>query len=488
MTAHSKSTRTLLKKYLFTILFLLLVTAAFSQKTIADSLRKSLTAVATDTGRVSVMWNLANAMNKYDPDSALIISQEALYLAQKIGYKEGESKSIGILGNTFLKIGNYTRALELYIQKLKLEEKRKSPRDLASALMNIGIVYRFQKEYRKALEYYGKADSVITQLNVGPLKYNIVLNLGDVYDLLDRSDSALMYFNKSLELANKPEDYKSPEDYKKSNKPDDYKIGKSLTGLGHSYRKLESYQQSLINYQNSFAYLQAANDDETYCESMLGLAELYRLMKKSDSSLYYAKQSLSLAKKDGLVPLELEAAEFLVEHYKEKRNIDSAFAYINKVHDLNDSVNNNSQIRQLQVLSSDEQFRQLELKESRRIAKVERSQQLQMLLIAIFIPGLFLITLLLSRVKLHLQAIRLLGVLSLLFFFEYLTLLLHPTVANLTNHTPVYEILIFVALAAVFIPAHHRLEHWLIHRLIHHRVHHADHDKEQSESKIKSPA
>ena len=62
--------------------------------------------------------------------------------------------------------------------------------------------------------------------------------------------------------------------------------------------------------------------------------------------------------------------------------------------------------------------------------------------------------------------IRVLGVLSLLFFFEYLTLLLHPTVANLTGHTPVLEILIFVVLASILIPAHHRIEHWFIQKLV----------------------
>jgi hypothetical protein len=199
-----------------------------------------------------------------------------------------------------------------------------------------------------------------------------------------------------------------------------------------------------------------------------------------------------MATKDRLLPLELEAAEFLVEHYKTERNIDSAFAFINKVHELNDSINSNSRIRQMQIMSSNEQFRQRSLEEKRKLDLAERSQQLQMLLIGIFIPGLFLITLLLSRVKLHLQAIRLLGVLSLLFFFEYLTLLLHPTVASLTNHTPVYEIMIFVGLAAILIPAHHRLEHWLIHKLVHHRIKHAEMEEKKenvlSVDEKKSPA
>ena len=485
MTSNSKCRLALLKKYLFTLALFLFTNCVFSQKKLADSLSDSLSVETTDTGRVYWMWNLAYAMSKYDPDSALTVAQEGIYLAKKINDKEGESRSLGVLASTFMKIGNYTRALDFNIQKLKLEEKRNKPRNLSSVLMNIGIVYVFQEEYRKGLEYYLKADSVMNQFNVKDLRYNIVLNLGDVFDRLNISDSALMFFNKSLELAYKYEDYLFK-------KPDDSKIGKSLTGLGHSYRKLGSYQHSLINYQNSFAYLLAANDDETYCEATLGLAKLYRLTEKNDSSAYYAKLSRSVAKKDGLLPLELEATEFLVEHYKEERNIDSAFAYINYVHDLNDSINSKSGVRQLQIISSNEQFRQLELNESRRRASAERYQQLQMLLIAIFIPGLFLITLVLSRAKLHLQAIRLLGVLSLLFFFEYLTLLLHPSVANLTNHTPVYEILIFVAIAAILIPAHHRLEHWLIHKLIHNRIRHPEKDKANEkapgEDKKNSPA
>ena len=490
MTPFSNCHPPVLKNYLFIISLLLFVICGYSQKTEADRLSNLLKTETTDTGRVRLMWNLAYIMSKYDPDSALTISQDALYLAKKIEDQEGESRSLGVLANTFVKIGNFPRALELNIQKLKLEEKRKTPRNLSSVLMNIGIVYVLQDEYRKGLVYYWKADSVMNQFNVKDLRYNITLNLGDVFDRLNVSDSALIFFNKSLELANKPEDYK-PEG-NDAKKPDDYKIGKSLTGLGHSYRKLGSYPMSLINYQKAIVYLQAANDDETYCEATLGLAKLYQLLEKHDSSGYFAKLSRSVAKKDGLLPFELEATEFLADHYKEERNIDSAFTYINYVHDLNDSLNNKSRIRQLQIISSDEQFRQRALQESRRLASIERSQQLQMLLIAIFIPGLFLITLLLSRVKLHLQAIRLLGVLSLLFFFEYLTLLLHPTVAALTNHTPVYEILIFVAIAAVLIPAHHRLEHWLIHRLVHHRIHHTNQDENQkktlSESKKNSPA
>ncbi|HUR66324.1 MAG TPA: tetratricopeptide repeat protein [Chitinophagaceae bacterium] len=430
----------------------------FAQRAKADSLARLLTTEKEDTNRVTLMWRWASAASLYNPDTALVLSFQALSLAKKINYTEGESRATGILANTFMRIGNYPRALELNIEKLKIEEKRNNSHNLASVLMNIGIVYVLQEQYANALEYYAKADSVIRRYNVEKLKYNIALNIGDAHDRLDNSDSAFVYYSRSLEIA------------KSGGDPDN--IGISMTGLGHTYRKLDDHRNSLLYYQAGILYLQAAQDDEILCEAALGLAKLFENGRQYDSAGYYANLSLTIAKKDGFLSKELEAAEFLTDHYKKVKDIDSAFTYVTYVRGLNDSVNSKDKIRESQVISSNEQLRQLELEEERDIKKKERFQQLQMLLIAIFIPGIFLVTIILSRINVHIKLIRLLGVLSLLFLFEYLTLLLHPTVAKLTNHTPVYEILIFVAFAALLIPAHHRLEHWMIHKLLHNRSQH----------------
>lgn len=468
----------LYRKWLFIAgcLFVLLFSLPynlFSQKTKVDSLSRLLSTAKDDTSRVKYMWQLARDIGTYNPDSALRLSQKALYLARKIDYKEGESRSLGILANTFIKIGNYPRALELNLEKLQLEEKRNNPRNMASVLMNIGVVYVLQEDYRNALSYYSKADSIIQQNKVDDLRYYAALNIGDAYNRLDISDSAFSYFSRSLELAKELDDIDL--------------IGTSMTGLGHSYLKMGDNEQSLYNYKKAIGYLTEANDDEILCEAMLGLANLYEKTKKYDSAAWYAGYSLTIARADGFLSKELEAAEFLTEHYRKVNSIDSAFTYVSYVKNLNDSVNSRSKIREMQVISSNEQFRQLEMEENRRIAQAERMQQLQMLLIAIFIPGFFLLTLFLSRINVSVKLIRLLGILSLLFLFEYLTLLLHPTVARLTHHTPVYEIIIFVGIAAILIPLHHKLEHWFIHKLLHHR-HGKQHPKPAVEAKKIVPA
>jgi tetratricopeptide (TPR) repeat protein len=442
-------------KYKFIFFWLILLPAClFAQKQKADSLERLLAAEKTDTGKVKRMWQLAGVINVYDPERALLLSQEALVLATRIKYTEGQSKSLGTMAYTYNIMGNYTRALELNLRRLKLEEKGDNPRDLAMSLLNIGIVYRYQEEYNEALKYYYRSDSVIMQNNIEEVKYYVYMNLGDVYDRLGKTDSAFNYFNKSLILSN-------------NLKNDDY-IGNSMTGLGHTYFKQGNAPFSLLYYSTAITYLQKASDDDVLCEAMLGLAKLYQgQLHKYDSAVYYASLVLRIAERTAILPKQLDAANFLTNQYKAMQNTDSAYAYLTMVQQLNDSINSRAKIRELQVISSDEKLRQQEIEENKKIAKRERKQQLQYLFIGIFIPGFFLLTLLLSRIKIHTRFIKIMGILSLLILFEYLTLLLHPTVATLTNHTPVYEMLIFVSIAAVVIPAHHRFEQWLIQKLTH---------------------
>jgi tetratricopeptide (TPR) repeat protein len=429
--------------------FCLLPGTLLAQKNITDSLYRLLEKEKIDTNRINLMVDIGYELRGNDPEKALNITNEAISLSKSIKYANGYSRGLGTIAIIFNKVGNYPRALEFSLQRLKLVEKMNDQEKFANVLINIGIVYVYQEEYKKALTYYYKADSVIEQYNIKSSKYSIALNMGDVYDKLNNTDSAYSYFNKSLTIAMQLKN--------------NYRIAKSMVGLGHSYLKSNNYTLALANYNSSNVYLKESHDDDDLlCELTLGLAKLYKKINQNDSALVYAKQSLDTAEKCGFIPRQLEAVKFLATWYKDKKNIDSSFYYLNYVQNLNDTINSKSRIRESQILSSNEQLRQLEIVENIRVAKRERKQQLQLLFIAIFIPGFFLLTLLLSRIKLHVRIIKILGILSLLILFEYLTLLLHPYVVELTNHTPVIEMLIFVSIAAVIIPAHHRVENLLI--------------------------
>ncbi|MFM2361107.1 MAG: hypothetical protein RLZZ316_9 [Bacteroidota bacterium] len=429
-----------------------------AQKHKADSLMALLAVENTDSTRVKMLWKLSDYVSIYNPDTALVIAQQAYYLARSIKYTEGESRSLGIVANSFIKMGNYPRALDINLQKLKLEEKRNTPRNLASVLMNIGIVYTYLDDYTNALKYYYQSDSVLKANNITELEYYVNLNVGDAYNRLNKTDSAYKYFNQSLVLAQRLSDGDL--------------TGTSMTGLAHVFLKRKELDAAQTNYQQAIILLEAANDDEVLGEASLGLANLYQQKNKTDSAIYYARFSRQVANRGGFLTHEQKATAFLTSQYQNIKKIDSAFVYLALEKQLNDTINSKARIRESQILSINEQLRQAELEETRKIAAKERKQQLQLLLIGLFIPAFFMLTVLLSRIRIPIRVIKILGILSLLIFFEYLTLFLHPTVAALTHHTPVYEIMIFVAIAAFLIPAHHRIEHWLIEKLTHRRAQH----------------
>jgi tetratricopeptide (TPR) repeat protein len=421
----------------------------FAQKNIVDSLYQKLDNEKIDTNRVKLMCDIAWELRVNEPAKALNIASEALSLSKKIKFADGQTKCLGSMAIIFRLMGNFPLALEYNLKRLKLIEKSDDQKKYAEALTNTGIVYTYMEEFDKALEYFYKSDSVIKIIgSLGTANFVLALNLGDVYDKLNMNDSAFSYFTRSLGIARQ---------IKNSN----YE-GMSMVGLGNNYLKTGQYPLALANYQSGVINLKAAENDDLLCEAYIGLANLYKKLNLPDSALFYARASFLLAQKDGFLPRHLNAARFLSEHFKNEKKIDSSFIYLNYVQDLNDSINSKSRIRESQVLSSNEQVRQLEIAENLKIATMERKQQLQLLFIAIFIPGFFIFTLLLSRIKLPVRVIKITGVLSLLILFEYLTLLLHPYVKEITHHTPVYEMLIFVSIAAILIPAHHRIENWLL--------------------------
>jgi len=58
------------------------------------------------------------------------------------------------------------------------------------------------------------------------------------------------------------------------------------------------------------------------------------------------------------------------------------------------------------------------------------------------------------------------AVIALLIVFEFLNLLLHPFIGNITHHSPILMLLAMVSIAAILVPLHHKIEHCETKKLI----------------------
>ena len=448
-----------MRRYCCLILFIIYCSTVAAQSSKIDSLQHLLQTQKQDSNRVTQLWKLAEQYQFFKPDTTLQLAQQAYLLAQHIKYKEGESRSLAVMATGQYLLGNYSAALNNYMQKLQLEEKRNSSRNYASALNNIGLMYILLADYPNALGYLHRADSTV-QVAGGEVKKElqnrILVNLGEAFYRMKKMDSANYYFFKALQtgLSNQ----------------DGFYQGASLLGLGNVQSDEGNESTAMSNYRSALHFLNDGTNNDMLCETALGLANVFLKTGQTDSALYYSRLAFITGKRDGFLSRELDAASFLSRFYKNKKKYDSAFVYMEQAVTLQDSLKGQAKTREAMIISSNEQLRQAELAEQKQREKESRLQQLQILAICIFIPMFFIITLAVSRIRIHRNVVRFMGVVSLLLFFEFLILLLHPLIEELMHHNKVLELLVLVVMGAGLVPLHHRLEQIVLARLTRPRV------------------
>jgi len=144
------------------------------------------------------------------------------------------------LGAVNTKLQNYEEALNNYHKQLDILMELKIPNetegDIAKCLMSIGTVYRLQHDYVQALDYHKQAlDILSTAKPIHNLTSKVYKNIANLYATTNEFDSALMYFEKALEI------------YYQNRREDHLEIGQTYADMGAMFYSKQDYEQAL-NY------------------------------------------------------------------------------------------------------------------------------------------------------------------------------------------------------------------------------------------------
>jgi tetratricopeptide (TPR) repeat protein len=126
------------------------------QQTI-DSFKTRLQQNLPDTERVSTLNELAWQLNSINPDTAFALSMQALELAKQSDFPKGIGQAHLNLGGFNYLRGNYPKSIDHYTKAMQIWKKVFPPsggHKGSSTLSNLGLVYKEQGDYPKALEYY----------------------------------------------------------------------------------------------------------------------------------------------------------------------------------------------------------------------------------------------------------------------------------------------------------------------------------------------
>jgi signal transduction histidine kinase len=368
------------KNILFTLVILLcslITNAQLSDKAI-DSLTQLLSTEKEDTARVMQMYLLSRAYSTSRPDTALLIAQRGLDLAQKIHFKKGEFSCLRTTGNIFTNTGNYPKALEIYLEVLRLAEELNDDWSIGTALGNLSDVYFYEGDIKRSVDYSQKSISIYKKIKDSSRLATTLVNLGDTYEKNDQIDSALHYTQLGylMVLASK----------------NSALIGTCLNNLGNVYLKLGKPDSAMIYYKSGLPYIIHDNNDNGLCETYLGVAKIFLQKNNKDSCLYYAKLSFDIAKNAGFTDNVLIASNFLAEYYKSVREIDSAYAYQAATIAAKDSLFGQQKANEFQSMTYDEDMRQQQIEDAKEQER-QRARQNALIggLVALLIVAFLLI-------------------------------------------------------------------------------------------------
>jgi len=421
----------------------------FAQSGYVDSLRQQLDKTTTDTARLSTIVRLAYYYQDSRPDSLLFYSKQLLEEANHIKDQRMISIAYASIGQHGYVTGNYSLALQWLFKSLQLAENINDSNRIANTHNLIGNTYKEYGDYKRAIPHYQKCKKIAELSN--DLRMNDMfgsMNLGEVYALMGVTDSALFYSQQAYSLAVK---YQSRW------------IGSALMCLGYTQFLLNNKNLSLEYFREGLhSYHENFGNSRYLSIGYLAMAGIFKKYGQADSAIYFARMALDVAQKVPYLKRVGAAGKFLSVIYDSLHLTDSAFVYQKLFLSINDSLNNQSKITSFENQTFLEQVRQQEKEQAQEKLKKDRKQNIQYAFIAVGIITFVILFLLLSHsIIVNERIISFLGILGLLVVFEFINLLIHPTLAAYTHESPVLMLLALVIIASLLIPLHHRLEKWI---------------------------
>ncbi len=134
-------------------------------------------------------------------DSALILTKDALKIANGFGNEERIIIAQQNLSATYSYLQDYESALQYLFPSVDYFEKTKNDARLNLVYDNLGVIYRETKQYDKALEYHQKGLAIARKAGNSYDIANVLSNLGNAYTSLKKYDTALATMHESLAIA-----------------------------------------------------------------------------------------------------------------------------------------------------------------------------------------------------------------------------------------------------------------------------------------------
>jgi signal transduction histidine kinase len=302
-----------------------------------DLMEKELPSKKADTSKVNFLERLSFSYAFNQAEKSIAYGQQGVTLARQLGFNEGIAACSQSLGWGLWGMGNYSTALQVALNALHLFEKFNDAERIGMNYILLANIYRDFGDYDRALTSAQKAAAVFEKIGISDLIGNA--DIGSIYDLQNRLDSAAFYIRKAVEI--------------------DRRINKGSWGWlyyleGNIHRKLKQYDSAMVYYRTALPLVDYKDIVETYN----GIALLYMETGRIDSAIFYASEVLQKWRSVSYQRGILQATTILADAYKKINQRDSVIKYQDLSIMLNHKLYNQQKERDVQNMAFNEQMRQ----------------------------------------------------------------------------------------------------------------------------------
>lgn len=335
-----------------------------------SALAMAVTTTSVDTNAVNEILRSGREQKWRNPDLALRHADTALDLARKLQFRKGIAVAQNLRGFCFWSFGDNDLAIQAAIEALKIAQSDNLPLVAAECHYILARGYMDVSDGAKSREAINTAIKLASTGKDWELLTSIYNLLGVVLYIDDKTDSALYYYTKALDLG-------------KEHKVDPINFARIISNIGECHAEK--------NLRRSFEYFNEAislakETGNKIAEASIGDVMGHALLR--DNKLNEAEATLEVvleqARTLGLRRVIRHAYSGLVDIKLKQGKGAEAVSYLRKSYAVRDSLMNTSKIRQIVELENNYK---LQLKDQ-SIALLESQKRVQTLWTNLLIASL----------------------------------------------------------------------------------------------------
>jgi tetratricopeptide (TPR) repeat protein len=279
-------TRKCIITFFFSVIFIFQASAKL------DSLEAVLDTIQGER-KVKALNELFRAKLHSDPVTAITYAREALSLSTEIDDQKGMAAAYNNLGVAYRNQGALDKALEYYINSMKIYEKLGNKEGIATTKNNIANIYSIKKDYAQAMRNLEESYRLFNELKDQTRLIGSMNNLGNLYSDMQLFEKAQKYYSEAYQLSEKSGD----------------RFSDPLNNLANIYFKQSNFDKAIEYYLKALEIQEKDNNKLGLLNTVSNLGIAYTKDKQTKQAEFYLNKAKELTE-------ELQAYTSLPSIYK----------------------------------------------------------------------------------------------------------------------------------------------------------------------------